>query len=84
MYLKKLGLPEVSLNEQIPVFAGSKKDPIFLLVPNTTITKMPERIKYKIEDVDMSDPKNPRVIISRNGNFFTVTKDQLKKGFDVG
>tara|TARA_Y100000592_G_C5197177_1_gene188853 strand:+ start:122 stop:376 length:255 start_codon:yes stop_codon:yes gene_type:complete len=84
MYLKKLGLPESKLTEQIPVFAGSKKDPIFLLVPGTTITKMPERIKYKIEDVDITDIKNPQVVVSRNGNFFTVTKDQLKKGFDVG
>ena len=77
-------MSEKKLTEQIPVFAGSKQDPIVLLVPGTIITKMPERIKYKIEDVDASDLKNPKVIVSRNNRLFVVTKEQLKKDFDVG
>ena len=84
MHLISAGLKEIRLSEKISIFAGSSSDPIVLLVPGTIITKMPERVEYEVEFVDIGDIKNPQVVVSRGNKLFTVTKDQLKKDFDVG
>ena len=78
LYYTCIGLKEIKLSEQLSIFAGDKENPIVLLTPGTIITKMPERVEYEIEDVDVTDLDNPKLFVSRDGNIYTVTKEQLK------
>tara|TARA_R110001583_G_scaffold47892_1_gene149869 strand:+ start:508 stop:768 length:261 start_codon:yes stop_codon:yes gene_type:complete len=78
LYCARLGMKEIKLSEQLSIFAGDKEKPIILLTPGTIITKMPERVEYKIEEVDVTDLDNPKLFVSRAGNIYTVTKEQIK------
>ena len=73
-----VGMKEIKLSEQLSIFAGDKENPIILLTPGTIITKMPERVEYEIEEVDVTDLDDPKLFVSRAGNIYTVTKEQIK------
>ena len=70
MYAHAKGLEEMIVNEKLSIFAGKGDDLIVILSPETLIRK--NRVQYEVVDVDVSDPKNPKILVSRNGSLFFI------------
>ena len=81
MYARMKGLKEAVVSEKLSIFAGKGDDLIVILSPGTVITK--NRVQYEVEEVDASDPKNPKVLVSRGDSLFFINKSQFKD-FEVG
>jgi hypothetical protein len=81
MYARMKGLSETVVSEKLSIFAGKDDDLIVILSPGTVIRK--NRVQYEVEEVDVSDPKNPKVLVSRDDSLFFINKNQFKD-FEVG
>ena len=81
MYIKVNDLEGVIVTESLSIFAGKGKNLVVILAPGTIIRK--NRVQYEVEEVDVSDPKNPKILVSRNGSLFFINKNQFKD-FEVG
>ena len=81
MYVRVNDLESVIVTESLSIFAGKGKNLVVILAPGTIIRK--NRVQYEVEEVDVGDPKNPKILVSRNGSLFFINKNQFKD-FEVG